>query len=48
MILEVLTAGKKLPGSHVSQVTGKFMLLLSVLQNLILHFIFFKYVGPDP
>lgn len=48
MILEVLTAGKKLPVSHVSQLTGKFMPLLSPTAESYFALCFFKYVGPDP
>lgn len=48
MILEVLTAGKKSPFSHVSQLTGKFMPPLSLAAESYFALCFFKYVGPDP
>lgn len=48
MILEVVTAGKKLPFSHVSQLTGKFMPLLSPTAESYFALYFFKFVGHDP
>lgn len=48
MIPEVVTAGKKLPVSHVSRLTGKFLPLLSSTAESYFALCFFKYVGPDP